>query len=126
MLAPTIPGLTDHEIPQLLKAAADAGAKYAGYVMLRLPYQQKELFEDWLTRHFPDRREKVLNRIRSVRGGKLNSSEWGNRMSGDGIFAEQIEKMFNVASKRYGLNQERLNLTTDHFRRPKGQQLELF
>lgn len=126
MTAPIIPGLNDHEIPQLLKAAAEAGARTAGYVVLRLPYQQKELFEDWLTRHFPDRKEKVLNRIRAIRGGKLYNAEFGKRMSGEGIFAEQIEQLFNVASHKYGFNRERVHLTTEHFRRPQGRQLELF
>jgi len=126
MTAPIIPGLNDHEIPQLLKAAAEVGARTAGYVVLRLPYQQKELFDDWLTRHYPDRKEKVLNRIRAMRGGKLYDANFKNRMSGEGIFAEQIEQMFKVSSHKHGLNRQHLNLTTEHFRRPKGNQLELF
>jgi DNA repair photolyase len=126
MTAPIIPGLNDHEIPMLLKAAAEAGASQAGYVVLRLPYQQKDLFEDWLTRHFPDRKEKVLNRIRAIRGGQLNNAEWGKRMSGEGIFAEQIEQLFKVATHKYGFNRERVSLSTEHFRRPAGKQLELF
>ncbi|HEY1170340.1 MAG TPA: PA0069 family radical SAM protein [Verrucomicrobiae bacterium] len=126
MTAPIIPGLNDHEIPQLLKAASEAGAKHAGHVVLRLPYQQKELFDDWLTRHFPDRKEKVLNRIRAIRGGKLNSSEWGKRFSGEGIFAEQIHQIFKVACHKYGMNKDELHLSTEHFRRPAGKQLELF
>ncbi len=126
MTAPIIPGLNDYEIPQLLKAAAEAGARTAGYVVLRLPYQQKDLFDDWLTRHFPDRKEKVLNRIRALRGGKLYDADFKNRMSGEGIFAEQIGQMFKVACHKHGLNREHVHLTTKHFRRPPGNQLDLF
>lgn len=126
MTAPIIPGLNDHEIPQLLKAAAEAGARTAGYVVLRLPYQQKDLFDDWLTQHFPDRKEKVLNRIRAMRGGKLYDADFKNRMSGEGIFAEQIGQMFKVACHKYGFNRVHLHMTTEHFRRPPGNQLELF
>src|SRR5207247_803024 len=94
LVAPVIPALNDHELPALLAAAANAGAKSAGYVVLRLPYSVAPLFEDWLTRHFAERKEKVLNRIRALRGGKLNDPKFGSRMEGQGIFAEQIAKMF--------------------------------
>src|SRR5438876_476982 len=97
LVAPVIPALNDHELPALLAAAAKAGAKSAGYVALRLPYAVAPLFEDWLTRHFPDRKEKVLNRIRAIRGGKLNDPKFGSRMEGEGIYAKQIAKMFDVA-----------------------------
>ncbi|MGH7844618.1 MAG: PA0069 family radical SAM protein [Candidatus Binatia bacterium] len=126
MVAPILPGLTDHEIPSIIEAAVGAGARYAGHVVLRLPYAVKELFERWLEEHFPDRKEKVLNRIRAVRGGKLNDPRFGSRMHGEGIFAEQIEKLFRAACKRYGILGRRPDLSTEAFRRPSGNQLGLF
>src|SRR4051812_30911010 len=81
MVAPVVPGLTDHEVPAILKAAAEAGARFAGYVPLRLPFQVKDLFASWLEQHFPDRKDKVLNRVRELRGGKLNDSNFGSRMT---------------------------------------------
>jgi len=125
MVAPVIPGLTDHEMANIIAAAVDAGARFAGHVTLRLPYAVAPLFEQWLERHFPNRKEKVLNRIRSLRGGKLNDPRFGSRMRGEGIFAEQIEKMFAVACRRAGLPDERLELSTAAFRRPGGMQGEL-
>ena len=89
MVAPVIPGLTDHEMPRILAAAAAAGASSAGYVPLRLPGAVAGLFDGWLAAHFPDRRDKVLNRIRAMRGGRLNDPRFGNRMRGDGVFADQ-------------------------------------
>jgi DNA repair photolyase len=124
-MAPIIPGLTDHEIPALLKAAADAGALSAHYTLVRLPYGVKDLFQVWLEENYPTRKEKVLNRIKEIRGGKLNSSEFGSRMSGQGLYAEQIEQLFAQSRKRYGLNKKSRPLTTRHFRRPAGAQLEL-
>jgi DNA repair photolyase len=129
LVAPCIPGITDHEMPQILKAAVEHGAKWAGYVMLRLPYGVKDLFEQWVHQHFPDRAEKVLNRIRSMRDGKLYDAKWGDRMRGYGIFAEQMEQMFNVACKHAGLEPGvRPELTTEHFRVPEGPegQMQLF
>lgn len=126
MVAPVIPGLTDHELPSLLQAAADAGAIGAGYIMLRLPYGVSDIFTNWLERYFPDRKDKVLNRIKSVRGGNLNSAEFHSRMKGEGIFAEQVKNMFQLSCKKSGLNQEKVSLSTDHFRRPCGTQLDLF
>ena len=120
LVAPCIPGITDHEMPQILKAAAEHGAKWAGYVMLRLPYGVKNLFEQWVREHFPDRAEKVLNRIRSMREGKLYDATWGDRMRGHGIFADQMEQMFGVACKHAGIDPTfRPNLTIEHFRVPK-------
>jgi DNA repair photolyase len=115
MVAPVIPGLTDHEMPAILAAAARAGAQSAGYVTLRLPYGVAPLFEQWLARHFPERQEKILNRIRSLRGGKLNDANFGSRMSGEGIFAEQIEKMFEVGCRKAGLSRNRTDLSTAAF-----------
>ena len=126
MVAPIIPGLTDHEVPKILEAAAEAGAHGASYVILRLPHAVKQIFSDWLDRHEPLKKERVLSRIRDIRDGKLNVSEWGSRMKGEGIFAEQIHDMFAVAAKRVGLNQTRSAVSTAHFRPAGGRQLELF
>lgn len=117
MMAPVVPGLTDHEILPLLKAAREAGAAYAGYLPLRLPYGVKDLFDDWLARHFPDRRDKVLNRVRHIRGGKLNDSNFHTRMRGEGIYAEQMRKTFRVAHQRFGYGSPP-PVRTDLFRRP--------
>jgi DNA repair photolyase len=126
MLAPIIPAVNDHEIPSLLKAARAAGAQFAGYVMLRLPFAVKELFADWLVRHFPDRRDKVLGRLESMRGGRLNDPRFGSRMSGEGLFAEQINTLFEVSRRKAGFDDERPELSTAAFRRPGGVQLGLF
>lgn len=126
MMAPIIPGLTEHEIPAILDAAAEAGAKHAGYVVLRLPHAVKQIFSDWLERKEPTKMERVLSRVRDLRGGKLNVSEWSTRMKGEGIFAEQIHDMFEVASRRANLNRVRFDFSTDSFRRPGGTQLQLF
>lgn len=125
MVAPIIPGLTDHEIPGILKAAAAAGAKFAGSVPVRLPLAVAPLFEQWLARHYPDRKDKVLNRIRSLRGGKLNDSNFHTRMKGEGIFAEQIAAMFHLAVRKAGLDNPFPKLSTASFCRPGGQ-LSLF
>jgi DNA repair photolyase len=123
MVAPIVPGLTDHEIPAILDAAAGAGARFAGRIVLRLPHSVKELFDEWLGRHFPERREKVLNRVRSLRGGRLNDPRFGSRMRGEGIFAAQIESLFELSRRRAGLAAKGPPLSTAHFRRP---QLALF
>jgi len=125
MVAPVIPGLTDHELPAIVKAAAKAGATFAGMVPLRLPYAVKDLFQQWLEQHMPDRKEKVLAQIRAMRGGKLNDSDFGSRMAGQGIFAEQMAKMFAVACRRAGFPEHGPHLSTDAFRRPAGAQMEL-
>lgn len=128
MVAPVVPGLTDHEMPQILKAAAEAGAKTAAYVTMRLPFAVKDLFSDWLSAHFPDRREKVLNRIRSMRDGKLNDSNFNTRMAGKGVFADQFSKMFEVARRKAGIDRPFVALSTNAFRRPPraGDQMALF
>ena len=123
LVAPVIPGLTDHELPRIIAAAAKAGARFAGHVVLRLPYAVAPLFEDWLTRHFPDRKDKVLNRIRSLRGGKLNDPNFGSRMRGEGIFADQISQMFHVACRKAGIDGNGPELSTAAFRKPEGAQL---
>ncbi len=118
LMAPVIPGLTDHEIPALLAAAAQAGARSAGYVPLRLPHGVGELFEGWLARHFPDRKEKVLNRIRALRGGRLNDPNFGTRMRGEGNLADQIEALFAVSCRKAGLAGKPPELSAGAFRAP--------
>jgi DNA repair photolyase len=128
MTAPMILGLNDHELPKLLEAAADAGALSAGYVPLRLPHQLGPLFEDWLARNYPDRKEKVLNQIRAMRGGNLYDPRFGARMRGTGIFAEHLAQLFKLTCRKVGLNRERFayGMSAEHFRRPlSGGQLRL-
>jgi DNA repair photolyase len=126
LTAPIIPALNDHEIPELLKKAKEAGAQFAGYTILRLPYTLTTLFEQWLTNHFSDRKEKVLNRLRTMRGGKLYNAEWGKRMSGEGVFAEQINQLFRVAYKKVGFSSKGFELSVDRFRNPHEKQLTFF
>jgi DNA repair photolyase len=125
-VAPIIPGLTDHEIPAILKAAAAAGATFAGHVVLRLPHAVKDLFDAWLAEHFPDRREKVLHRIREVRDGALNDPAFGSRMSGRGVYAEQVHSLFRLNCRKAGLSNDLPGLSTAAFRVPPGPQLTLF
>jgi len=124
MVAPIIPGLTDHEVPKILEACAEAGAQFAGYTIVRLPWAVAPLFEHWLDEHFPDRKEKVLGRIRHLRGNRLNNSQWHRRMTGEGIFAEQIASLFEVSCRRAGIG-TRPKLSCISFRRSTTQ-LRLF
>jgi DNA repair photolyase len=125
--APVIPGLNDHEIPQLLSRAREAGAKQAGYILLRLPHQVKDVFLEWLGREFPDRAEKVRHAIESTRSGGLNVTDWGTRMTGEGWRAELIERLFNSTRDRLGMTGRWQPLATEHFRVPPlGGQQELF
>jgi len=128
MVSPVIPGLTEHEMPAILKAAAHAGAQFAGYTLLRLPMAVAGLFQDWLTHHFPDRKEKILDRIRATRSGRLNDSRFGVRMSGEGNAAEMIAQVFRTTCRRSGLNQRPWPVSAAAFRRPKPEhgQLTLF
>ena len=116
MIGPVLPGLTEHEIPSILKAVADAGAKTAHYTMLRLPYGVKDLFQTWLHKHYPDRADKILNRVREMRGGKLYDAEFGTRMRGEGVHADLIASIFSKYKKRHGLTGG-TKLSTAHFRR---------
>jgi DNA repair photolyase len=121
MVAPIIPGLTDHEVPRILEACAKAGAQFAGYTIVRLPWAVAPLFEHWLEEYFPERKDKILGRIRDLRGnGRLNNSKWHTRMTGEGIFAEQIASFFEVSCRRAGIGQ-RPQLSTASFRRAQGQ-----
>jgi DNA repair photolyase len=121
MVAPVIPAINDHEIAEIVEACAKAGAQFAGHVLLRLPWAVAPLFDHWLDEHFPDRKAKVLERVRHTRGGdKLYDSRWRTRQIGEGIFAEQIQAMFDVACRRNGMG-ERPELSTAAFRRPNEQ-----
>jgi DNA repair photolyase len=126
MVAPVIPGLTDHELPAILDAAARAGATRAAYILLRLPHAVKDVFLAWLDTHAPGKKARIVDRLHQLRGGKLNVSDWGARMKGEGIFAAQLRDMFAVNARRAGLNRDPHALSTDAFRRPGGEQLSLF
>lgn len=115
MVAPIIPGLTDPEMERILDSARAAGAREAGYVVLRLPLEVAPIFKDWLLRHYPDRYRHVMSLIRSMRDGKDYDSEWGKRMKGAGPYAWQIGRRFEITAKRLGLNAERRQLRTDQF-----------
>jgi DNA repair photolyase len=123
MVAPIIPGLTDHEMPAILKAAREAGALWAGRVIIRLPWAVAPIFEKWLGAHMPETKEKVLNRIREVRGGKLYDSRFGVRGRGEGPYAEHLARLFKVARRKAGYPDSSSELSTAHFRRPTGPQL---
>ena len=125
LVAPVIPALNDHEIPSVLAAAKAAGAGWACTEILRLPLTVAPIFEEWLERNVPGKKEKVLNRIRAIRGGKLNDPRFGSRMRGEGIFADQISQMFHVARRKAGLPEDGPELSTAAFRRPEGAQLAL-
>lgn len=128
MIAPVIPGLNDSEIPALLRAARDAGARSAGYILLRLPTTVAPVFLEWLDRTHPTHRSRVESLVRSTREGKLNGGQFGERMRGQGALAEQIANTFRVFSRKYGLAASLPPLTADHFEppRPKSGQLRLF
>ncbi|HVU17424.1 MAG TPA: PA0069 family radical SAM protein [Candidatus Didemnitutus sp.] len=126
LVAPVIPGLTDHELPGILDAAATAGARRASFVSLRLPHSVKDVFLAWLDENEPGKKARVIDRIKSMRGGKLYDATFGERMRGDGIFAEQMRLLFEAGVRRAGLNREDFEVTGAHFRRPGGRQLEIF
>ncbi|WP_182085867.1 PA0069 family radical SAM protein [Aureimonas sp. ME7] len=125
MTAPIIPGLTDSEIERLLEAAREAGAREAGYVLLRLPLEVSPLFKEWLLRHYPNRFRHVMTLLRAMRDGRDYDPEWGQRMTGKGPYALQIRRRFELAAKRLELNLERSRLRTDLFRSPKGGGVQL-
>ena len=125
LVAPIIPGLTDHEMPAILAATRNAGAITAGYVPLRLPFGLAPLFEEWLAVHAPLQKEKILNRVREIRGGALNDPNFGSRLRGEGEYAGQLRKLFEIACRKSGLNASRPKLSAEAFRRP-GSQMSLF
>ena len=118
LIAPVIPGLTDHELPRIVEACAEAGAESVGYILLRLPLTVAPLFEDWLERHFPDRRRKVLHKLEQLREGRLNDPRFGHRMRGTGPLADHIRTVFQVAARRHGVDRRSRPLSTAAFRRP--------
>lgn len=127
MIGPVLPGLTEHEIPAILESVANAGARSAHYTMLRLPYGVKDLFQTWLHTHYPDRASKVLQRVRDVREGQLNDAEFGTRMTGTGVYADQIAQMFSLYKKKHGLDRRYPRLSTAAFRRDaRDRQMSLF
>ncbi len=127
MVAPIIPAVNDSEIEAILKSAHMAGAREAGYVMLRLPLEVRDVFKDWLEAALPDRAAKVMSLVKSVREGKESDSTWGRRMTGTGPYAWTIGRRFELACQRLGFNASRLKLATDLFKRPPqpGEQLSL-
>ncbi len=127
MVAPIVPGLTDSEIERILETARNAGASEAGYVLLRLPLEIKDIFREWLASEFPDRADRVINLLRSMHGGQDYVAEFGRRQKGNGPYAEQIALRFRLALKRLALNERRHTLRLDLFTRPvgKGQQMPL-
>lgn len=126
MIAPIVPGLTDHEVPAIVEAASQAGASWVGHIVLRLPHGVADLFEAWLQRHFPDRSSKVMNRVLSLRGGRRNDPRFHTRMRGEGVFADQIRDLVALSVRRSGVAGERPSLQAGAFRRPPDAQLPLF
>lgn len=128
MAAPMIPAINDRELEAILTAASEVGALSAGYIMLRLPFEVKDLFRDWLTTHFPDRAEHVMSLIHQVRHGKDNVSRFGERMRGDGPYAKLLSQRFKVVCRKLGLNVKSMPLDESLFKPParEGEQLELF
>jgi DNA repair photolyase len=128
MVAPIVPAINDAEIERILDAAAAVGVTGAGYVMLRLPLEVRDLFREWLMANYPDRYRHFFKLIREMRGGKDYDSTWGRRMKGSGPYAWMIGRRFEVACEKLGLNEDKVKLTTEHFRppRPSAVQLDLF
>jgi DNA repair photolyase len=128
LVAPVIPAINDAEIERILEAIAETGVRHAGYVLLRLPLELKDLFREWLIENFPDRYRHVINLIRETRGGKDYDSTWGKRQTGSGPIAWMIGRRFEVACERLGFNLSSVKTTTEHFKppRPSAQQLDLF
>ena len=126
LVAPIIPAITDHEIPEVMRAAAVAGASFARYTLLRLPGAVAPLFERWLDEHFAERKSKVLNRVRSLRGGKLNDARFHSRFHAQGPFADQVRGLFKIGCRRYNLQIGVPELSSAAFRRPGENQLSLF
>ena len=127
MTSPVIPGLTDSELESILTEGAKAGATAASWIMLRLPLEVSELFQEWLREHYPDRFNKVMSRVRDMHDGKEYSSDWGRRMRGTGLYAELIRKRYDLTVRRLGLDQVQPNLRCDLFHPPlrTGDQLSL-
>lgn len=124
-VAPIIPGLTDHEIEPIVEAAAQRGARRASYTLLRLPYEIKDLFRDWLETHVPDRAARVLSLVRETRGGELYRSGFDQRMRGTGVYADMIRQRMMLARRRHGMQERSTPARTDLFRRPAADRRQL-
>jgi DNA repair photolyase len=118
LASPMIPGLNDVELERILEAAAAAGARTAGYSLVRLPWEVKDLFQDWLDEHYPTRKAKVLSLIRAQRSGGLNDPRWGTRSRGTGPYADLLRRRFEIASRRLGFDRTRVELDVTAFRVP--------
>jgi DNA repair photolyase len=127
MVAPVVPGLNDEEIPAILAAASKAGARTAGWVLLRLPKPVDALFDTWLKENYPHRRQRVLHRIRECRSGHISDATFGRRMRGQGVYAQQIDSLFRASARHSGLDRPLPPLNVGAFRRPPraGEQLSL-
>ncbi|WP_031435154.1 PA0069 family radical SAM protein [Methylomarinum vadi] len=125
MVAPVIPVLTDPELESILEEAATAGAESAGYILIRLPLEVAEMFEEWLQAHSPGQTKHVLNQIRDCRGGRANDPRFGHRLRGQGVYADMIAQRFKIASRRLGLDRPTERLDCSQFR-GQPQQLDLF
>lgn len=125
-ISPIIPSITDHEMEAIIERAADAGARAVFFIPVRLPHEVAPLFRAWLDTHFPDRAAKVMATIQSLRGGRDNDPDFHTRMQGQGAWAQLLQTRFRIATRRYGLEGERITLRTDLFRPPAGDQGELF
>jgi DNA repair photolyase len=119
-VAPMIPGLNDAEMEKIVEAASRAGARHAAYVLLRLPHELRQIFEDWLATHFPDRAKHVLSLVRETRGGALNDSRFHHRFSGQGVYADLLLRRFTRATKQWGLDEAREGLDCTKFAVPAG------
>lgn len=127
MVAPVVPFLTDAELERILEAAREHGARSTAYSLLRLPYELKDLFRDWLVTHYPLKAEHVMSRLREMRGGRENDAEFGSRFRGNGLFADLLSRRFHKACERLGFNRESMELDTSRFRPPsRGGQMDLF
>jgi DNA repair photolyase len=128
MFAPVIPALNDHEMEGVLEAARDAGAREAGYVMLRMPLEVRDIFQEWLANAVPGRAQHVMTLIRAMRNGRDYDADWHSRMSGTGPIADMVRRRFELACRKLGLNQRNDRLDTTQFKAPaqSGDQLSLF
>ncbi len=127
LIAPVIPGLNDHEIPEIIKRASQSGALAANYSILRLPIFVKEVFLNWLERCYPEKKNKIINRIKALRKGTLNSNKFYERLCGDGIYAEHIKNIFDISCKRFGIKKRNISLSVKHFTRIHDEkQLKIF
>jgi DNA repair photolyase len=126
MLGPLIPGLTDHEVLNIIEATTKAGAKNAGYITVRLNGDVGAIFTDWVKKTYPDRADKILNRIKDTHGGTLNESRWGTRMTGEGHYADIIEKQFAIAKKKYLPNAQPFEYDLSLYEKARKPQTSLF